>query len=129
MDSSQGNAIAPNYGFGTSRRQTLSILFGGKPAAERNHDPLFVMSRHAYHPRLQGWFGAGTGDIRHLAVAHRLEAAARRSGIEVHRIVEPGGHSWTYAGRAFAKAYPSLVRSLSPAHARPRPRYGPSRMS
>jgi S-formylglutathione hydrolase FrmB len=102
---------APNYGFGQTWRTTVIDLYGGNVAAYRAHNPLEVMATHHYR-RVVGWFAAGTGDQVHLKVAARLAAAARAAGIKTHTLFGAGGHSWTFAGHAFALIYPALVHDV-----------------
>jgi S-formylglutathione hydrolase FrmB len=78
-------------------------------AANRAHNPLEVM---APTTMAGWWFAAGTGDQVHLKVAARLAAEARAAGIKTHTLFGAGGHSWTFAGHAFALIYPALVHDV-----------------
>jgi S-formylglutathione hydrolase FrmB len=103
---------APNYGFRQTWQTTVVDLYGGNLAAFRSHNPLEVMATHRYR-HVAGWFAAATGDRGHLQVAARLAAAARAAGIDAHMLFGAGGHSWTFAGHAFALIYPALVHDVS----------------
>jgi S-formylglutathione hydrolase FrmB len=102
--------LAPDYG--TTARSTLANLYGYDRTAEEAHEPLYLLA-HGSYPQMVGWFGAGTADRDHLQVALQLAAAAAPAGVDVHEIITPGGHSWSYAGNAFARIYAPLVSALS----------------
>ncbi len=113
---------APNYGFRQTWHTTVIELYGGNLAAYRSHNPLEVMATHRYR-HVVAWFADGTGDKGHLKVAARLAAAARAAGIETHVLFGPGGHSWIFAGHAFAMIYPALVRDVYGRAGLPRPTF------
>ncbi|WP_238009434.1 alpha/beta hydrolase-fold protein [Dactylosporangium sp. AC04546] len=103
-----GGDARPNLG---DPAHTLSTLFGGSLAAERAHDPAWLLSTRRY-PGVTLWFGAGAGDARDIAVGEQLAAAAVRDGIVTHRFVDPGGHNWQFASAGFAGVLPQLCDEM-----------------
>jgi enterochelin esterase-like enzyme len=100
---------APNYWGGLPG--TLRTLYAGSRTEEDLHTPGWLLRQHRY-PGMVGWFATSNSDTL-LAANTKLAAEATQAGIEAHGSNSPGGHTWTYARKTFARIYPGLVGYLS----------------
>lgn len=125
--------LAPNSG---NKQQTITRLFGGNAAAFAAFDPTTVMTRHGPYTGISGWFAVngsgptagptvvgaantrGTGIGGRDAAAHVSDQAAAANslcaigtsnGINCAVVMQPGGHDWPFAERAFTAALPWLA--------------------
>lgn len=100
---------APNTG---DEAATVANLFGGSQAAYDAHDPLTVMAKHGRYPPITGLYLDGNEELTHIRVAKQLIAAGKKVGISAGLTVQPGGHNWQFATKAFAYSYPWLAAQL-----------------
>jgi S-formylglutathione hydrolase FrmB len=98
--------LGPNTG---DHAATVARLFGGDEAAWAAHDPLTVLSHRTHYTGVRGVFADGTREHRTTRAARVLSGACRRDGIATVVLVQPGGHTWQFAERAFAEELPALV--------------------
>jgi S-formylglutathione hydrolase FrmB len=103
--------IGPNSG---DRQSTVDKLYGGSAAAWAAHDPMTLLAHHRRYLGVSGLFVDGYRERRTISVAYRLADACRRDGIASVVLVRPGGHTWPFAGRAFAETLPRFVSSFTP---------------
>ncbi|MFG2041565.1 alpha/beta hydrolase [Dactylosporangium sp. NPDC048998] len=92
-------------------RSTLLTLFDGSAAAERAHDPVYLLATRRYD-QVSAWFAAGADDPRGIVAAHQLAQAAAAAGATSHEFTGDGGHNWQFAGTAFAQVLPQLAQDL-----------------
>jgi S-formylglutathione hydrolase FrmB len=127
------------------KQQTIQRLYGGDAAAWARFDPTTVLAHHARYTDTAGWFddsstggmppgfvrrphpggfagrrggGGGGGFGNEEAEARQLCGAMGADGIQCALHTQPGGHTWQFAGQAFADALPWFADRMQLANQR-----------
>jgi S-formylglutathione hydrolase FrmB len=94
-----------------SRDRTVATVFAGDLAAFHRINPLDLLTAGRY-PRSGGVIAAGRDDAVFRPQQHRVFAACRAAGMDVHWLELPGGHSWRVWGPALEQTLPWLGSRL-----------------
>jgi S-formylglutathione hydrolase FrmB len=89
----------------------VATVFAGDLAAFHRINPLDLLTAGRY-PRSGGVIAAGRDDAVFRPQQHRVFAACRAAGMDVHWLELPGGHSWRVWGPALEQTLPWLGSRL-----------------